>query len=230
MPWNGGSFPDGAKNLPDNRVGIADNFSWIDLYMPTDHIWDDSDANKNGHHSQAALVTKGASPGITVPTSTDGILYVQTISDEKPAAAGSVNKEVLYYADKDGDAVTTHRPLNWGSVWAQAVFNPKTVNAIGSADTTGIIRSSNIASVGYNNRYFEFTFSENAPTSDYIVLGSITRATGSATASREMIAIRGFDGAQCTTSSFQIVFNKTTDVPVDQIDLSTTQAFVVVIV
>jgi hypothetical protein len=184
MAWNGNSYPDGNKNLPDNRVGIADNFDYIETKMDLDHFWTDGDADNNGRHQFVNMPTNAAD----VTKERDGVLYVKTVGSEHE----------LYY--RNSTAVVPITGGGSGHTWAHAVFNP-------GAGTPTLVSSNNIASVTYSGGVFTFTFTTAAPSADYMVIGGITNNPGAATANRRFmsVAVSGEDGSNVTTASFKVV-------------------------
>jgi len=181
MPWNGGSYPDGNQDLPTNRVGISDNFTWIDNEINKDHYWNDSNANLNGRHKQISI--PNSSPVPSVPTDSDGVMYVETVSDN------GTDKQVLKHNDG-----TTIRPMSWGTVWAYCTFNP----------TTGVIASSqNVASLALASNVFTLTFTEAAPDTNYMIFGSSIYSSGSQRADMVSVYRTEDSGENIAVGSFK---------------------------
>jgi hypothetical protein len=218
--WNGNSYPDGAKNLPDNRVGIAENFEYIEgkLGGPEgDHVWVDANYNKRGRHNQVAMPTQGddGDPGVdlSVPTDTDGITFIKTIDTDK---------QVLHHNDG-----TTIRPLSWGTVWAYCVFDPD-----GAGGSPTITSSSNIdtgVGITYAAGVFTFTFVKAAPSANYMIFGSTTQRTSGVTSARtKHVAVYEEDGSTATTTTFQIGIVNSGGSLLTGSGITVTQAYVMV--
>lgn len=218
--WNGGSFPNGALNLPDNRTGIRDNFIYIEDTLGADHFWA-NDAAKDGYHQQVNMETKAATPGVAL----DSVFYTNTVNNLKTTK----DEKILYYRakDHDGNALPA-QPLSFGTVWAYVVFDPKTV-PITAAMGAWIKKSKNITKVGYNGdtaKTFSFTMTNVTPDTNYMIFGSVARQT-----SAHFVTSISLQNSGTTTSNFDVLFT-TSGSPSGrpQSGLSITHAWVMVVV
>ena len=143
MVWEGGTFPDGAKNLPDNRVGIANNFTYIETKLDfvssagvlADHYFKDTtDLDRNGHHKQVALQTETTDNAI--PPGMSGVLYTKTAEIDDGT---NQHHGLCYRQEKTADTIYQLTP---GVIWAFAVF--KTIACTGVAEQIVPIKQKNV--------------------------------------------------------------------------------------
>jgi len=179
MAWSGNSYPDGGKNLSDNRVGIAGNFEYTEDKLDLDHFWTDADADNNGRHQFVNMPTGAAD----ATKERDGVVYVKTVGSEHD----------LHY--RNASAVY---PMTPGVLWGFAIFDP-------AAGVPTLTRSKNIASVSYAGGVFTFTFTTAAPSANYMVLGGVTNNSGS----QVNVSVSDEDGSGVIAASFDVVLADT---------------------
>lgn len=222
--WNGASYPDGGKNLPDNRVGLAENFQYIETELSDDHYWIDDTSNKNGHHKHVAMPQVVADTA--VPDGTDGIIYNKKVTDYDATKVGTIDKRIAHYAEKNSEGDTIIRPMSWGTVWAFVVFNPK----ISDGTTTGIVNSSNVASISYDGdatKTWTITFTTASSSVNYMVFGSAT-TDNDAGSDVETVRRYGWNAASTLVGSFKVQIYGDGGSALKQSTAETTQAYVMV--
>lgn len=151
MTWSGSAYPDGSEDLPTNRVGLSDNFGYLETTLQVDHHFDDSDSDKDGHHKFVAMPTQTID--VAIPTGTDAVIYPKTISG---------SNELFYRNSSDIYQLTPG-----AGMWAYAVFNATSTGTITSA------KSKNVASLTRSGNIYTLTFTDAAPDANYTIGGSM---------------------------------------------------------